>query len=263
MLLKVFFLNNPTFFSPFFQMNATIQRKAKLLMPLVFYLSLLVLVAQVCAVVTLFAQSLMPLGMWFLLVCIAILAGMFCYTAVLSNPKNQKRPSIQQLSPTKYAEFKLWKIRCTEKLTWLEKTYPPLPTSKPLDHHSSSSLHPYHHYQPSRQMRWQKGPYTYFHHRTAIIDFSPTSPRSLYQISSQAKNSLVFLTNFFTSSQIQIYTIHFTIFLWQRVNYRKIDYCTSKKYNISNDDPYIKPSIKWVYLCTYVCISVYFVLTSD
>lgn len=102
-------------------MNATIQRKAKLLMPLVFYLSLLVLVAQVCAVVTLFAQSLMPLGMWFLLVCIAILAGMFCYTAVLSNPKNQKRPSIQQLSPTKYAEFKLWKIRCTEKLTWLEK----------------------------------------------------------------------------------------------------------------------------------------------
>lgn len=216
-------------------MSATIQSKAKLLMPLAFYMSLLVLVAQVCAVVTLFAQSFMPLGMWFLLVCIAILAGMFCYTAVLSNPQNQKRPSIpsqQQLSPTKYAEFKLWKLRRNRIYTYIltrEKNISTfLPGSKLLDHHSSSSLHPYHHYQPPRQMRWQKIPY--FHQRIAIIDFSPASHHSLYQISSQAKNSLVFLTKNFTSSQIQIYTNHFAIFFfWQSVNYRNIDYYNASK----------------------------------
>lgn len=69
-------------------------------MPLVFYLSLLVLVAQLAAVIMLFAQSFMPLGMWFLLACIAILAVMFCYTALFGNP-HQKKSQQQQLSPTK------------------------------------------------------------------------------------------------------------------------------------------------------------------
>lgn len=58
-------------------------------MPVVFYMSLLVLLVQVGAVLMLFFQSFMPIGMWFLLCCIGILAGMFCYTAILANPHSR------------------------------------------------------------------------------------------------------------------------------------------------------------------------------
>ncbi|ODN06248.1 hypothetical protein Ocin01_00421 [Orchesella cincta] len=75
------------------KMNDTIQKKTKLLLPIVLYMSLLVLVAQAGAVVMLFYQSFMPIGMWFLLCCIAILAAMFCYTAVLSNNQSQSKAS--------------------------------------------------------------------------------------------------------------------------------------------------------------------------
>ncbi|CAL8147892.1 unnamed protein product [Orchesella dallaii] len=80
------------------KMNDTIQRKTKLLLPIVLYMSLLVLVAQAGAVLTLFYQSFMPIGMWFLLCCIAILAAMFCYTAVLSNNQSQSKSSSRFVS---------------------------------------------------------------------------------------------------------------------------------------------------------------------
>jgi len=73
------------------KMGEVIQKKTKLLMPIFLYMSLLVLVAQAAAVVMMFSQSFMPMGMWFLLACIGILAGMFCYTIVMENPHNRNQ----------------------------------------------------------------------------------------------------------------------------------------------------------------------------
>lgn len=109
------------------QMSAAIQRKAKLLMPIFLYMSLLVLVAQAAAVIVMFSQNFMPIGMWFLLCCIAILAVMFCYTIMRGNPharllkQNQLKLSwswsrFQEL----FFKLKMKRHRCQSNFIWFD-----------------------------------------------------------------------------------------------------------------------------------------------
>lgn len=51
-------------------MDETIQKKVAHILPLFLYLSLLVLAVQGVVIMVLLAQSLLPLGMWFLMVSV-------------------------------------------------------------------------------------------------------------------------------------------------------------------------------------------------
>ncbi|OXA58492.1 uncharacterized protein LOC110847498 [Folsomia candida] len=65
-------------------MDETIQKKVAHILPLFLYLSLLVLAVQGVVIMVLLAQSLLPLGMWFLMTCISCMGGIFCSTSVIT-----------------------------------------------------------------------------------------------------------------------------------------------------------------------------------
>jgi len=80
--LSYFHSAHLTFISFITYVNGSIQQKIIHILPLCLYLSLLVLTIQGAVILILLSQSLLPLGMWFLMTCISTMGAIFCSTIV-------------------------------------------------------------------------------------------------------------------------------------------------------------------------------------
>jgi hypothetical protein len=68
-----------------------VKSKCLLFFAVVLYFSLCLLAVQGVLIMMLLAQSLLPLGMWFLMTCISSMGGIFCVTSALPEPEPERQ----------------------------------------------------------------------------------------------------------------------------------------------------------------------------
>jgi len=67
------------------KVSGFLQEKSKFLLSVILYISLSLLTVQGVLIMVLLAQSLLPLGMWFLMTCISSMGGIFCFTTATTD----------------------------------------------------------------------------------------------------------------------------------------------------------------------------------
>jgi len=75
-----------------YQLNSVIEKEASKLLPFFLYASLFVLGLQAVGIIFLFINSILPVGLWFLLTCGVVLGGLFCHTSSFGLSQVQTPP---------------------------------------------------------------------------------------------------------------------------------------------------------------------------